>query len=94
MKKIVIISASIIVFALIIGQVMLSNHFVTSGLTISQIEEQTAILTEENERLEQEIASASSLLAIEAKAKRLDLDKQQSIIPISAHLPVALDQKR
>ncbi len=81
-----------ITILLIFAQVFISNRFVTSGMTVVELEKERAQYVEQNERLMQKIASASSLLTIEQKAITMGFQKGTKFVSISSDLPVALDR--
>lgn len=83
------------VLILIVFKIYVTNEFATLGRNVKNIDEQTIILTEENEQMQQQIASSSSLLAIGDKAKESGYKEpvKDSVITIGA-VPVALNQLR
>jgi hypothetical protein len=57
-----------IAIGLLVGQIVCTNNLAQDGSTLKTISEKADALSFENERLEQQIASASSLLEIQKKA--------------------------
>lgn len=81
----------ILTAVLLVFQVIASNRLATVGLRISQAEQDITGLTEDNNDLRQEIASASALMTIQEKAKVLGFTKTARPVYYQKDLPVALD---
>lgn len=81
----------VIVMMLLFLQVMVSNRLATVGTSIAKIEKDVQQLNEENIDLRQKIASNSSLLVIENKAKLLGFTTEVKPIYISREPSVAFD---
>lgn len=79
-----------LVLLLLVVQVLVSNSIANFGTTISQTENKIAELTQENQLLEEKIASSSSLLAVSEKAKTHGFVKEITPQYFSNDIPVAL----
>ncbi len=88
MKNKVIALVLLLVSLVAIAHVMVSSTFVTSGKTLAELERDITALSEENEELQEHIASASALRTIEDKAHSLGFEKTASVF-IPSKLPVA-----
>ena len=89
-------SAPIIAIVLAIFELVVSNQFVGSGKAIRSVDISVDALRSQNALLEQQVASASSLLTIHAKAKEMGFTEAQptqylTIAP--SQLPVAFNIK-
>jgi len=76
-------------FLLMVVQVIVSNRLSTAGAKIATIEEEIKKIEEENELLQKEIASASSLLTLQERARLLGFIKTTSTFNLFEELPVA-----
>lgn len=76
---------------LLVFQVVASNRLATVGMSIAQAELDINELTQENNDLRQEIASASALLTIREKAKAFGFTKTTQPVYYHKDLPVALE---
>ncbi|OGG11279.1 hypothetical protein A2Z00_02220 [Candidatus Gottesmanbacteria bacterium RBG_13_45_10] len=88
-------SIPFIVAMLIVIEIVMTNQLVGSGREVSQIDSTIEALTQENEILHQEVASASSLLTITEKATVMgfvDQSKARYLTVGSEQLPVALNR--
>ena len=74
-----------LVVVLIIIEIIVTNELVHYGKSVQAIDRQIDTVAQENERIAQNVASASSLIAIEQKAKSLGF--------ISASAPIVLGQE-
>ena len=72
-----------IALSLLVGQIVCTNNLAQDGSTLKTISEKADTLSFENERLEQQIASASSLLEIQKKAVAM------SFVPATHFLTLA-----
>ncbi len=79
---------------LVIMQVVISNHLIGSGKTVSEIEEELLVIRQENEELRQQIASSSSLLTLGEKAKALGFEKNIHTLFITVESPVAFGPRQ
>lgn len=72
-------------------EVIVINQLAGSGHSVSAIDTQIEKLQEENAIIEQQVASASSLLLIEQKAKEYGFTeaKPSSFIHLDSDLPIA-----
>ncbi len=78
------------ILILLIIQVLVSNNLANYGTTISKIEIEIGDLTQENQLLEEKIASASSLMTLNEKAKKIGFVKVVNPHYFSNQIPVAL----
>lgn len=88
-------SIPVVVILLIIVELVWSNTLVGGGREVSAMDLKIAALRQENERLEQKVASSSSLVTISAKAKEMGLvppTKAQFVMIGGETLPVALNR--
>jgi len=79
--------------ALVVLQLVLSNELAAVGGKVGQFDSQISALQEENEQLAVQVASASSLLSIAAKASEFGLRETVSTYNLSVNqYPVAFKQ--
>ena len=81
------------IVALLIVRIVVANALASSGEKLRQTDATINILTEENELLVQHVASLSSLVAIEVRAKELGFiepTKEQIITIAQDQFPFAL----
>ncbi len=81
------------VIILVIVELLWSNSLVGSGREIRGIDVKIAELRQENTRLEQKVASASSLMAVTQKATEMGFvepTRKQFVMMEDSLLPVAL----
>lgn len=81
----------VIIFALLLVQVIVSNTLSTTGEVISKVDREISDLKDQNNDMREKIASYSALTTIESKAKELGLSKRIAPQYISPELPVALN---
>jgi len=85
----------IIASVLFVSQIMFTNNLAQDGSTLKKITTTVDALTFENELLEEEIASASSLLEIQKKAVAGGFVEAKHFLTIAqGQYLVALNQKR
>lgn len=92
-KPFVVLIGGGVIVSLFIAQIVYASMLTTGGKDISHIEKETQQLKEKNEKLAEQIASASSLITITAKAHMLGY-QTSSVIYLSADLPVAFEPSR
>lgn len=80
-----------LVIFLLLLQVVVSNRLSTAGIELNRIEEDIRNMAQENEILEERIASASALLTLKEKALELGFTRQVSPVFLAHDSPVALD---
>ncbi len=83
----------IIIIALLVARIVVSNALASFGEKVRQIDTRIADFTEENELLTQQVASASSLITITARANELGFvepAKNQIMTMVEDQFPVAL----
>lgn len=82
----------ILAVLLIIAEVIATNQLAGLGETVTGIDMRIESLREENALLAQQVASVSSLIMIEQKAKEYGFTeaKPSSYINLDEHLPIAL----
>ncbi|MCL4382540.1 MAG: hypothetical protein M1575_00085 [Patescibacteria group bacterium] len=92
MNKLAKLTKTILVLnvILLLLQVFVANRLTTAGLTLSQTENETMILRDENEFLERKIASFSSLVSVSQKAAEAGYTKPKLYYLVS-EVPVALE---
>lgn len=73
-----------------IAQLLLSNHLASFSATMMSLQTEEDRLTFENELLSKDIASQSSLTAVEKRAEALSFQKASKQLVISNSEPVAL----
>lgn len=82
-------------FLLILVQIFLTNELAGQGGKAGEIDARISLLEEENERLTQEVASASSLLRIEEKAREMGfVEASKTSYLFVGDLPIAFGQKQ
>ncbi len=87
-------SLPLVVFILVIVQVVVTNQLAGLGADVTDIETRIEATVAENEILRQQVASASSLLLIEQKAKEQGLTEPQATSYLSLDpLPLALSSQ-
>jgi len=92
---IITIALPVIAIVLFISQIMFTNNLAEDGSTLKSITEKIDTLTIENERLEQQIASQSSLLVIQQKAVANGFIEAKHFLTIAqGQYLVAFNQKR
>ncbi|MDO8451427.1 MAG: hypothetical protein Q7S76_00995 [bacterium] len=74
--------APFIILALVIIELVVTNSFVSLSDHVSGVEKEIQRVERENDDLTQKIASASSLLAIEEKAKTMGFSKTSRYMTI------------
>ncbi len=79
----------VIIFALIIGNVMLANNAVDESVTVKAISAEISALSDQNLILKQQIAALGSLNHIAQKAEALGYVENPQIVSLS-HSSVAL----
>jgi hypothetical protein len=82
---------------LAIVELILSNQFVGSGKTIRSTDIAIDMVRSENARLEQQVASFSSLMTVEIRAKALgfvETRQAQYVTLVPEQLPVAFNTTR
>lgn len=93
----IFISMLLPVFAvgLFISQILFTNNLAQDGSTLKNITEHIDKVSLENERLEEEIASASSILAVQKKAEEGGfVEAKHFLTLVDGQYLVALNQKR
>jgi len=89
------IALPIIAIGLFVSQIVCTNNLAQDGSTLKEITSKVDTLAFENERLEQEIASASSILEIQKKAVASGfIEAKQFLTLAQGQYLVALTQKR
>lgn len=78
----------LIIFALLLIQVIVANRLTSDGITINRLESERGTLSEENQLLEREIATSSSLTQIAVKAEEAGFIKAQPLF-LAPEVPVA-----
>lgn len=84
-----------IVIILIVIEILWSNTLVVSGKQVSSVDLEIVSLRQENERIAQHVASASSLTTIAVRAKEMgfvDPTAKQFVMMSGETLPVALNR--
>lgn len=74
-------------------QVILLNRFSTIGDKLSNMDITIHKIEEQNSQLSEKIASASSMVAISDRAKKIGFTPTANIISLSSPLPVAYDSR-
>ena len=88
-------SIPVIVIVLVVIEILWSNTLVVSGKEVSSVDLQIVSLRAANEQLEQQVASASSLMTISAEAKNMGLvdpTAKQFVMFGNQPLPVAFNR--
>ena len=85
---------SLVVVLLAVGQLLVTNELASLGQSVGELDDRIEAAREVHELLGQEVASASSLLAIEEKAKELGFVEptKTSYVTLS-DLPLALGRQ-
>lgn len=92
--KATILYAPFIVILLAVVEIILANQLAGSGKTIRSVDIAIDSLRDENKLLEQQIASASSLLTVESRAKQMGFIEPKSTQYVTLapdQLPVAFN---
>ncbi len=87
----------ILAVMLAVIEIILINQLAGSGTTVRSVDLSVDTLRNENELLEQRVASASSLVSISSKAKDMGFiepTKSQYLSILSEQLPVAFNNAR
>ena len=61
----------ILLIVVVLAEFMVTNYLAGKGREVGSIERQIGVLQDENERLAQQVASASSLLNVSGRARAL-----------------------
>ncbi len=80
----------VIVAVLALLQIIFANKLATSGEVLQKMEKEAEVLKMENRRLSNQIASCSSLLELEEKAKQLGFSKNPSVVYLPDQKGIAL----
>lgn len=81
--------------ALVIAQILVANHLASSGEQLQTIDTRIAGLTEENQVLSQQYASASSYLTVAARAVEQGFVEPEQFVTLGAdQFSVALGNVR
>lgn len=80
----------ILVLFLLVVQIVVSNRIANYGSHLSIIEQDIQNLTEINQKLEEKIASSSSLMTISVKAKQLGFNNNTNPLYLTHDIPVAI----
>lgn len=91
--KIIVRVLPVAVILLIVFQIILTNEMVNYGRTVSQIDKRIDRLKNENEHMALQVASSSSLLYLEQKARELGFTDKPNLISLGQET-VALSQLR
>jgi len=99
MKKylsiITVIILPILTTGLFVFQIVLSNELTDKGAQLTKYEEGIDTLSKENGLIEREIASYSSLLTVEERAKALGFSPAKTVMVVAdSQYPVALLNSR
>jgi len=94
MKKpaLLIFSLCILIAALSVIRIFISNNIATSGVVLGKIQEQIESYELENSVLAEKLFSISSLTNISQKAYDLGYREQKSELVLTSKLPVAIKQ--
>jgi len=85
----------VFVIILIVSQILLTNELAGAGSKIQNLDTEYEMLVMENERLNQEIASASSLVTVKEKARTMGFVEGKSYLTLSeSQFPVAFGTAR
>jgi len=79
-----------LVFSLAIAKIFVANRLSTAGIRIEGIEQKTAILNDENNRLRGEITRLSSLSYISSQATKIGFKNNGSVASLTFDIPIAL----
>lgn len=83
----------VIAVFIVVAKILLTNQFVPSGKQVRALDIAIDTVRAQNEILEQQVASASSLVAVSQKASEIGFvepTKSQLLTVSGDHLPVAL----
>ncbi len=77
---------------LVVFQVVVSNELATLGKRLSELDAEVRVVSDLNEELRTEVASASSLLTLRARAQLLGFVEPttKQIMNLTSDVPVAL----
>lgn len=79
----------LVVFILVGIELVFANYLATQGVKLATLNEEIKTIQNENDRLKVEIAKATSLANIEARAKELGLKKSTRYLYISQSFSLA-----
>lgn len=83
----------LIISALLVAQVLVSNRLATAGEHLSQTEAEIVRLQGSNIHLKNEVASASAMLTLKQKAQNFGFSEPAAPIYFSQEFPVALEMQ-
>ena len=84
----------VLLIAVVLAEFMVTNYLAGKGREVGSIDRQIGVLQEENERLAQHVASASSLLNVSERARALGfIEPAQYVTIIPAQFTVALSSR-
>jgi len=86
LKKIFI---AVLFLFLVLTQLYLLNSLSTFGNKVSKLEKDLYVLVAENDKIEESIASASSVTTLSVKAKILGLNVSPPSITLNGPIPIA-----
>jgi hypothetical protein len=94
MKKpaLIIGSLIILVLALSVVKIYISNQVATSGVILGKIQEDAANIKMENTLLAEKLYTESALTNIDSKAEKMGFVEQKSDFVLSGQMPVAYKQ--
>lgn len=81
-----------VILALSIIQVIVSNRLSTTGITLSNLEEETMYYDRQNSLLREKLLTVSSLTHIASTAGQLGFIENKSQIILTTSLPLAVRQ--
>lgn len=83
----------LLTFILAVMQVLLQNHFSTSGDKLMTYEKEIKEISQENDRISQQIASVSAMNIIYQRAEKLSLNKSIPLFSLTSPVPIAYNIK-
>jgi len=89
---IIITFISVIIVALLLIEITLSNQIATKGTVLLLIENKTDVLKNENLIIQEQVLQDSALTSIAQKAKTLGFIADTTPVYITAPLPLAINQ--
>ncbi len=89
-KKNIVAFVSFIILCLAVLQVVVSNSLSTTGITLSDLQQQLNLYKRENAILQEKLLTMSSLTEIASKAATLGFVDTKSQLVVGSALPIAI----
>lgn len=89
-KKNIVAFISLIILCLAILQVVVSNSLSTTGITLSDLQQQVNVYKRKNAILKEKVLTESSLTEIASKAATLGFIETKSQLIVGSAVPIAI----